>query len=165
MKWKYLNLSPRQNTMAFGPIEDESTGKPVVFTLVHRVLLLASYYLLPDLPMKLSNHSLFLLTFAFHILTPRSSIWSYQIELNWASRQATLVAFSSSIVVLIQLLLSAIFAWLNRIANAFSGVRLRSCFNHFSKLFEWNELGGKATKLRASGGSFFVLRYKWAACP
>jgi hypothetical protein len=62
--------------MAFGPIEDESTGKqpkPVVFTLVHRVLLLASYYLLPDLPMKLSNHSLFLLTFAFHILTTRSS--------------------------------------------------------------------------------------------
>ncbi|GMN74527.1 hypothetical protein TIFTF001_056218 [Ficus carica] len=42
--------------MAFGPIEDESTGKqpkPVVFTLVHRVLLLASYYLLPDLPIGL----------------------------------------------------------------------------------------------------------------
>lgn len=87
MKWKYLNLSPRQNTMAFGPIEDESTGKqpkPVVFTLVHRVLLLASYYLLPDLPMKLSNHSLFLLTFAFHILTTRSSFLQGFFDFRWA---------------------------------------------------------------------------------
>lgn len=29
---------------------------------------------------------------------------------------------------------------------------------------EWNELGGKTTKLRASGSSFFVLCYKWVAC-
>lgn len=42
-----------------------------LLTLVNRVLPPASYYLLPDLPMKLSNHSLFLLTFAFHILTTK----------------------------------------------------------------------------------------------
>lgn len=63
--------------MAFGPIEDESTGKqpkPVVFTYFSSSSPSAGFLLfalLPDLPMKLSNHSLFLLTFAFHILTTK----------------------------------------------------------------------------------------------
>lgn len=78
--------------------QGSNQSRSPLLTLVHRVLPLASYYLLPDLPMKLSNHSLFLLPFAFNIFTtkPGKALFLFVCQDFWISAGRALLFLLAS---------------------------------------------------------------------